>query len=233
MATRLAPDRLRPQILGPFGFQPGNCETRRFEYPWAYHATSLRPGLRVVEIGGSLSGLQFVLSKAGVTVINVDPAESAVMGWPLDLATFSQLNQAFHTNVELRDCFLEDANLDSDSVDRIFCISTLEHVPAAGIARILSEARRILRPGGMFVLTVDLFLDLTPFSDVETSPAGHNVNIRRLVEQSELALVQGDRSELLGYPEFEPRRILSRLTSYSYGARNPALAQAFVLQKPD
>ena len=45
-----------PAPPGPFAFQENN-DTRRFEYPWAYFATSLRPGF-ALEIGGGLSGFQ-------------------------------------------------------------------------------------------------------------------------------------------------------------------------------
>src|SRR5439155_12736711 len=101
--------------------------------------------------------------------------EAAPMGWPVDEATFRTLNRAFGTTVELRRTFLEDAGIENDSVDRVFCISTLEHVPDDGIASIVSEIHRILRPGGQCVLTVDLFFDLAPFTDRETNQSGRNV----------------------------------------------------------
>ena len=228
---RLSPETARPRVVGPFGFQPDNSETRRFEYPWAYYATPLHPGSTAVDVGASLSGLQFILAKAGLAVVNVDPGESAVMGWPLDSASFVALNRAFHTSVRLQPCFLEDAGIASNSVDRVFCISTLEHVPDDSIAGILHEVRRILRPGGLFVLTVDLFLDLAPFTDRKTNESGHNVDIAWLVKTSGLELVQGDPAELFGYPEFDPRQILAGLSQYLYGTRVPALAQTLVLEK--
>ena len=58
---------------GPFAWQSNNS-IRKFEYPWAYH-TIRRQGshLRVLEVGGGLSGLQFVLAAEGDEVINLDP----------------------------------------------------------------------------------------------------------------------------------------------------------------
>src|SRR6476661_568193 len=68
-------------LVGCFAFQ-GNNTTRAFEYPWAFEALNVRPGLRVLEIGGSLSGFQFVLDRCGCEVVDVDPGdEFHASGW--------------------------------------------------------------------------------------------------------------------------------------------------------
>ncbi len=59
--------------LGMFSAQPNNS-TRQFEYPWAYFNADLQPSMKVLEIGGGLSGFQFALSREGHLVDNVDPA---------------------------------------------------------------------------------------------------------------------------------------------------------------
>ena len=220
-----------PQVVGPFGFQPDNSITRRFEYPWAYHAVPLRPGMRAVEIGGSLAGLQFILSKEGIRMINVDPGERAAHGWPVNQESIGRLNQAFGTDVELRNCYIEEAGLEEASVDLVYSISTIEHIPLELLPSILAEVNRILVPGGRFVLTVDLFLDLEPFSYETENITGRNVDVQWLVETSGLELEQGDRSELYGYPEFDHRRIMGNLFAYEYGHFYPSLAQALVLVK--
>lgn len=221
-----------PRAVGPFGFQPDNSITRRFEYPWAFHAARLRPGMTAVEIGGSLAGLQFVLAREGMKVVNVDPGERAAVGWPVTQASINRLNRAFGTDVELRSCFLEEAGLESASVDLVYSISTIEHIPVELLPSLLGEVRRILAPGGRCVLTVDLFLDLEPFSHRTRNITGANVDVRWLVEQSGLRLEQGDRAELYGFPEFDPKRIMGNLFSYQYGTYYPSLAQALVLVKP-
>ena len=228
---RVSPERLRPQVLGPFGFQAENSSTRRFEYAWAYQATPLAAGMRVVDVGGSLSGLQFVLARDGLNVINVDPGEGVPGGWRLDGTMFSRLNRAFKTSVELKRCPLDQADITPDSIDRVFSISTLEHMPDSSIASTLDEVRRILRPGGLFVITVDLFLDLAPFTDREANPSGHNVDMAEVVQRSGLCLIHGNPSELHGFPEFDHWSIQSRLSDYVYGSETPALVQALVLGK--
>jgi len=139
VVRRLGALRLQARALGPFGFQPDNNATRRFEYPWAFHAVAVEPGHVCIDLGGSLGGLQFVLSKQGARVVNIDPSEQAPMGWPLDQDTFAALNRAFGTSVELRRTFLQDAGVPDSSVDRLYCISTLEHVPDGDRLRLAAE----------------------------------------------------------------------------------------------
>jgi SAM-dependent methyltransferase len=208
--------RLHLQALagGPFAFQPDNNATRIFEYPWAYFAVPIASEHTIVDLGGSLGGLQFVLSKTGARVINVDPSDAASMGWPVDPHTIDILNRAFGTAVQLRKTFLQDAGFDANSVDRIYSISTIEHIPQSELSTVAHEIGRILKPGGYAVLTIDLFYDLIPFTARESNVHGRNVDVRWLIEATGLDLYQGDRSELCGYPEFDPERILSRAMEF-------------------
>jgi SAM-dependent methyltransferase len=52
---------------------------------------------------------------------------------------------------------LQELPADDDSQDAICCVSVLEHT--GEYERILDEFRRVLRPGGMLVLTFDISLD--------------------------------------------------------------------------
>ncbi len=213
-----------------FAFQ-GNNATRVFEYPWAFHATPLEPGMKAVDIGGSLAGFQFVLARNGVQVINVDPGEMATgLGWQVGESALARLNKAFGTNVELRPCFLQDAGLPATSFDRVFSISTIEHIPQSELPGLLDEIRRVLVPGGCFVATVDLFLDLAPFTNKTSNQFGTNVDIRWLADESRMTLISGSPAELYGFPEFDAARIAARASEFCRG-ESTALAQAFVLQK--
>ena len=231
LAKRFGSLEWQARAVGPFGFQPDNNATRTFEYPWAFHAVPVGPGHTVVDLGGSLGGLQFVLSKQGARVVNVDPAENASMGWPVDGQTIARLNGAFGTAVELRKTFLEDAGFASGSVDRLYCISTLEHVPASELASLAREIGRILKPGAFAVLTIDLFYDLAPFTSRSSNLHGRNIDVRALVADSGLDLHIGDQSQLCGYPEFDPEAILSRAMEFVQGNIALNTAQALVLKK--
>ena len=121
--------------FGPFSFQR-NSDTRVFEYAWAFSAAKPEPGMRVLDIGGGTSGLQYVLAKTGCDVINCDPSAqpgflsgfSATFG--LNTELHATLNKVFDTDVRLVAAKIQDAGLPSDSLDRVFSLSVIEHVDA-------------------------------------------------------------------------------------------------------
>ncbi|MHB1536519.1 MAG: class I SAM-dependent methyltransferase, partial [Acidimicrobiales bacterium] len=109
-------------------------------------------------------------------------------------------------------------------------ISTLEHLGQEARSEALKEVKRTLTPGGHLVLTVDLFLDLAPFTDRLTNRYGTNVDLCQLVDSSGLTLVAGNTEELLGYPQFAAKQVQARLGEYLLG-NYPALAQCLVLRR--
>ncbi|MFI9388415.1 class I SAM-dependent methyltransferase [Kutzneria sp. NPDC052558] len=222
--------------FGPFAFQV-NSLTRTFEYPWAFDAAELRKGMRVIEVGGGLSGFQFVVAGKGCEVVNVDPATSVnwtfVPGnsWSLSQENIDLLNETFGTDVRLVPQRLQDAPLEPGTFDRIFCLSVLEHLDLAEGQGVLKRAEELLAPGGRCVLTIDLFLDLKPFGVLDANHWGTNVDVRQLISATGMELVHGNRSELFGFPEFDRDGLVDQLDSLFIG-NYPAMSQTLVLEKP-
>lgn len=212
--------------LGPFAWQPNNT-TRAFEYPWAYRmSTSHRGGGHILEVGGGLSGLQFVLAREGARVTNVDPGQSS-LDWPIDEVRHQRLCEVFAAPVRLCPTTIGGAGIPSQSVDVLLCISALEHFSSEGIEEFAEEARRVLRRDGVAVLTVDLFLNLSPFTTADRNEFGINIDVARLLDRASLEMVSGERREILGFPEFNAGEIRRRLDHYLVGTY-PALAQCVV-----
>lgn len=218
---------LATKLRGPFGLQANN-DTRAFEYPWAFYMVAPAPGLRVLEIGGGLSGLQFALDRAGCRVTNVDPGEQA--GWPCPIEAIAALNRTFGTRVQLRPTRLPEAELPSGHFDRVLAISVLEHLEDAELEETLEHAWRCLKPGGLLILTVDLFLNLHPFCSRSAHEFGMNQDVHRMVTSHPFELVSGSPCELYGYPEFTTEHILGSLAQFLLGTY-PSLAQCLVLRK--
>lgn len=221
-------NRFVMRYCGPFAWQPNN-DTRRFEYPWAYDviASRGRP-LTIVEVGGGASGMQFVLARDGHRVINVDPGPAAAgKGWPLTEAGHQHLCRVFGTRVELRQTTLDQAGLPDRSADILLCLSVVEHLTPEELDQFVAHAGRVLKPDGLAVFTVDLFLDIWPFSRRPANRWGRNVNIRDLVERAGLELGDGVREELYGFPEFDPQDILANLERHLVTNGYPCLAQCF------
>jgi SAM-dependent methyltransferase len=231
LRTRWLPEAWLQRAQGPFAIQANNT-IRAFEYPWAFDVAKISPGMKVLEIGGGLAGFQFALAHAGCRVVNVDPGmEAAGVGWPCDQASLARLNRMFGANVELRNTTIENAGLPDNEFDRAFSISVIEHLPPGDTANLMAHAFRLLKPGGLFVITVDLFLNLAPFTARLTNKFGRNQSVRELVGSQPWKLLVGKVEELYGFPEFDAGKIQFRLEEFFVGDY-PALAQCLVLQKP-
>lgn len=213
------------RIRGPFAFQD-NSSTRAYEFPWAYHqVTDLGPS-RIVEIGGALSGLQFVLAKDGHEVHNVDPFFDYGSGnYDVDpVAEHASLNRAFGTNVILHKSTLPEADLDGQ-FSAVICVSTLEHLPPESIEATLSTVKKLMAPGGRVILTLDLFLNLAPFCDRTTNVWGSNSSVAWIEDLLGYEMIAGERAELYGYEEFSTEDILSRLDEFAFNVGYPQMAQ--------
>jgi 2-polyprenyl-3-methyl-5-hydroxy-6-metoxy-1,4-benzoquinol methylase len=228
--------RLMPARRGPFGFQANNS-TRRYEYPWAYARVAAHRAARggrpldVVEIGGSLAGLQWVLAREGHRVTNVDPGlEARGRGWEVSAERHRALSRTFRAPVTLVPRTLADAALGDQSVDVLLSVSTIEHFAPADLAEFEAHAARVLRPDGIVVLTIDLFLNVAPFCAATTNDYGTNVDVCALLQRAGLSLREGVPSELYGFPGFTPAGVLERLADYTIGGY-PALAQCLVASR--
>jgi hypothetical protein len=217
---------LGARLRGPFGFQENNS-TRRFEYPFAYHEIESHGcALTVVEVGGALSGLQFALAASGHRVTNVDPGLKHGAAGDLH----RRLCRAFRSPVRLLPTTLDQAGIVDKSVDALLAISVIEHLAEEDLRSLGREVRRILKPTGVAVLTIDLFLDLKPFCRQETNPWGRNIDVARFLREAGLELVKGEPHELFGFPEFDAEQVIAKLGSYMIGTY-PALAQCVVARR--
>ena len=213
------------RLLGPFAVQP-NTWTRAVEYPWVVEQLAgIRRG-RVLEIGGALSGLQFVLAAMGHEVHNVDPFVDYGDGhYELDpLAIHERMNDAFRTSVTLHRTTLPQLTL-SEKFDAVICVSTIEHLTPEQCEETLRAATSILKPGGLVVLTVDLFLNIAPFTARLTNHWGSNFSIAWLQSLVGGSILSGDVRELYGYDEFSNEDVLARLEEFEMGRGYPQLAQ--------
>ena len=222
-----------PRQAGPFAFQPTST-TRRFEYPWAFAQCAPIKGSNVIDIGGRFSGLPFVLSTEGAKATIVDPfveyGPTNRYRGPGPTAVVATMNRAFGTDVSVIASTLDRAGLQPNSVDTVLCISVIEHLDPDIRIGLMQAIHDVLAPTGKAVFTVDLFLDIEPFQPAIANEYGTNADIAELVAATPLELVEGDRSELFGFPEFSAERILAGRSQYVEGGY-PVLPQAFVLAK--
>jgi SAM-dependent methyltransferase len=219
------------KLAGPFAFQSNNS-TREFEYPWAYHQIDHSAPRDIIDIGGGVTGMQFVLSMLGHRVHTVDPGlATGEYKWGSRSFRHEGLNAAFATPIEVHGCYLEQANFQPHAFDYVVCISTMEHAPIPAVISLVDAALRTLKPGGRLIATVDLFLNLRPFTSRQENEWGTNIDLGAILKQvsSPFKLVTGLREELYGFPEFSAARVLENLERYYVGVY-PCLSQCFVLE---
>ena len=197
---------------------PLHTWSRIWEYPYVFAnivesgVTSTRPGGRpalVLDLGSAVTFMPFALARRGLDVFCAD--SDPLMGRRLATA-ISQVPHApgsvSFTNTDgMRLRFADE------SIDAIYCISVLEHVPQP--APLIHELFRVLRPGGSLILTIDLDLR----GDHELTPA-HYYPLKQLLTDL-FAYLHTDRT-------IHPRDILTSLDGpFGYRRRSfmPRLAQ--------
>jgi len=135
-----------------------NC-IRVWEYPFVYHhlqshsgSLSGHPLPHVVDLGSGATFFPFAVARLGWRVIAVDADSRATSSVHRAVGRASAGGGAVTS-------LLADARsiaLETESVDCVYCVSVLEHVPE--FEGVISEVARILRPTGLFVLTFDVDL---------------------------------------------------------------------------
>jgi len=117
--------------------------SRLYEYVWAQRM--IMPGQVVVDAGaGPNYPLQYVLAETcKVYSIDISP----------DI-----LNSKPHPNITHMVAGIENIPLPDNSVDTVYCISVLEHLTRGNAEQGLKEFKRILKPGGRAVITIDASL---------------------------------------------------------------------------
>jgi 2-polyprenyl-3-methyl-5-hydroxy-6-metoxy-1,4-benzoquinol methylase len=227
---RLERSQLRLRLAGPYAWQSNNT-TRAFEYPWAHEQIhGLGSKLVIADVGASLAGLQFTLAQEGYEVHAVDPGLNATgVGWEVDPTFHQLLAETYRAPVTLHPTTFDQAGFDDGSLDVVLSVSTIEHFGPEDLDAFAQSARRALKPGGHLVLTINLFLDLVPFTDRERNRWGTNMSVAALTEALGATLVVGDPKVLYGFPEFDARQVQADLGQYMIGTY-PTLTQCVVVR---
>ncbi len=125
---------------------------RKLEYTYALDAllSQLKPGDRFLDAGSGVTPFAYALSARGIQADACDYDGRLID----ELKHFAPEriygNAVMYTRQDLTAITYPD-----DTFDAITCISVLEHIPAPADQRAIDELLRILKPGGLLILTVD------------------------------------------------------------------------------
>jgi 2-polyprenyl-3-methyl-5-hydroxy-6-metoxy-1,4-benzoquinol methylase len=138
-----------------YGYEPlpGAADDARFpwflywEIAWVARRLGLRPGQRLLDLGGSSSLFSFWAAWRGLDVLTVDLDERLV-------ANADEVAAA--TGWKLRNRVADMRSLDvRERFDHVTSICVFEHVPLADRVDVTRAIRELLLPGGTFALTFD------------------------------------------------------------------------------
>jgi SAM-dependent methyltransferase len=137
--------------------KPSFYAARMWEYPYAILAAELSPGLKVADVGCGMTAFTIYLKEhADCDVTGIDPdvfdAGLRYKGHGVSEEFIKR------TGIKFLRGDMTEVPLESDSQDRAFSISVMEHVPPDVRRRGMQELARILKPGGRAILTVDMSL---------------------------------------------------------------------------
>jgi SAM-dependent methyltransferase len=138
---------------------PLHTWSRCWEYPYVYRAvrddllSAVKPAEPVVaDIGSGVTFFPFALARLGCRMVCTDVDPICVQ----DFARLGPVVSGAPGKVEFRPCTPERLPFADAECDGIVCLSVIEHIKDP--APTLDEMVRILKPGGLLCLTIDLDL---------------------------------------------------------------------------
>jgi SAM-dependent methyltransferase len=189
--------------------KPQVYATRMWEYPFAILSASMNPGLVCADIGCGMTPFTVYLAKT---------AKCDVTGFDPDIFVSGERFKVFGVSQEFQNrsglkvvrAGMDCLPVPDSSFDRVFCISVMEHVPSTVARRGMREIARVLKPGGLAILTVDTGI------------------FRSICDPDPMALIW--ESGLLPHGDIQLRWPLRRL-GVGYKEGEPSDVFGFVLRK--
>lgn len=139
---------------------PLHSWSRVWEYPFVYHNIKLALESQqsseppcVLDVGSGVTFFPFALARQGCNVITVDVD-------PCSVRSFAKASRLVPAAPGTARMLISDAStlpVKNASADCVCCISVLEHIER--FETVIEEFTRVLKPGALLVLTVDLDLN--------------------------------------------------------------------------
>ena len=176
-----------------------------------------RGRLKILDAGCGRSPVQFLLAELKNEVHGIDPFEN--VGWH---GIDRSLMKNFGVNVTYKVEGMENISYPDNTFDRVFCLSVIEHCRAGSVAmkdnvlfkeglspqtkadrklqaQMMREMVRVLKPGGLLIVTVDFTLPQEEFFFEA------NVDVKNLIENADGAslLTPPSHRNFYGYDGFD------------------------------
>lgn len=178
-------------------FHRAEIETyKHWEYPWAILWGSFESGMSVLDCGCGRGFLQLYLARIGCNVTSVDISTMKTKMlrkfWRLasklhvkedKSSVMRKLAKRYKTELDFYKANISELPFDTETFDRVYCISVLEHMNVGEDEEAVREMSRVLKPGGRLLLTVDFSPEPIPRRSYNEQ------NIHKLIKISGLKLL--------------------------------------------
>jgi len=170
---------------------PLHCWSRVWEYPYVYsHLARMVKDLAegshplVIDVGSGVTFFPFSLARLGCQVVctDIDPVCEK------DILRARENIPCAPGDVHFRLINKEKLPFADCECDVVYCISVLEHIP--DFENTVREMARVLKPGGLCLITCDLGLD--PRSDTQLTVHGYERLMSVMKQQ--FSLLYSDRT---------------------------------------
>lgn len=135
-----------------FAIEPSPLHwSRQTEWPWAIHHSCLTGRESCLDIGGGWAIVKYALANRCHRLTALDTMDEAL--------TVTQ-ETAKHLGIQNITTVKGDARhlpFPDESFERVVCISVMEHIPN-GHLLVAGEIKRVLKPGGIAIITMDLLV---------------------------------------------------------------------------
>jgi 2-polyprenyl-3-methyl-5-hydroxy-6-metoxy-1,4-benzoquinol methylase len=139
--------RWRPEL--PWPRDALGWWSRRWEYVYAFFQGMPTAGESVLDAGSGITFFPFYMRSNGLKVSCCDLDDALI-------PAFRDASQVLGQQVDFRTADLAELPYGNAEFDTVYCISVLEHTTQW--EKIVGEFRRVIRPGGKLVLTLDVEL---------------------------------------------------------------------------
>jgi SAM-dependent methyltransferase len=142
----------------PWVIDPFHQWSRQWEYAFAYsyleEYLSRQPEsmANILDAGAGITFFPYyiisVYNSVEVTCLDTDSSLSPI---------YEEINSTLDTSVEFKIGDIQRLAFDDNHFNVIYCVSVLEHI--TNIKPVLQEFYRVLKPGGLFIITFDISFD--------------------------------------------------------------------------
>src|SRR4051812_30262884 len=129
---------------------------RLFEYPWILDRVIREGGETVIDFGAGVSPIPLLLAQAGKRVVTVD--NSPLRRTPMqkgDINEWGYLDYSqFDASIKSYNCNFEDIDFTEVTVNCVYSISVIEHIPADVRRKLLVNITAAIANNGCLILTL-------------------------------------------------------------------------------